>query len=86
MRSPISVLPLLVPPKEAARMLATSEKTIQRMTRRGELPVVMIGDRPKYAVADLQAWVAARAASDRTTTTPGGTTPGVVILQPAHTG
>lgn len=48
--------PLLATPKEAAVILRTSEKTIQRMSRRGELPVIMVGNRPRYSIRALRLW------------------------------
>jgi excisionase family DNA binding protein len=54
---PDALPPLLVRMTEAARLLSCSEKTIQRLIRRGELPSVMVSDRPRVAVSDLKEWI-----------------------------
>jgi excisionase family DNA binding protein len=48
---------LCVTYKEAARQLSVSERTINRLIARGELPKVVIGDDcHRIAVADLEAY------------------------------
>jgi excisionase family DNA binding protein len=43
--------------KEAARRVSVSERTINRLIAKGELPRVMIGDNcPRITVADLEAF------------------------------
>jgi excisionase family DNA binding protein len=50
---------LLMTPKQAAKALSISERTLWGMTvPRGPLPAIKIGRRGvRYAVADLQAWI-----------------------------
>ena len=52
--------PLLVDRREAARLLGVSPGTIDNMRNREELPSIKIGARRLFAVADLEALVAAR--------------------------
>lgn len=55
--------PVLVTAREAAKMLAVSERTLWTLTNSGELPRVPIGARGfRYDVADLRAWIEARKA------------------------
>lgn len=49
---------LLLTPREAAEALSVCEKTLFNLTRRGELPAVKIGRAVRYAVDDLQAFIA----------------------------
>ena len=49
---------LLVDVREAARMLAISERTLWgRTAPRGPIPVVHCGRAVRYAIADLLAWI-----------------------------
>jgi excisionase family DNA binding protein len=52
-----AVEPLLVPAREAARLLAVSERTLWGLTRRGEVPCVRIGRAVRYDPRDLAAYV-----------------------------
>lgn len=52
---------LLVDIPEAARLLAVSARTVWTLKDRGELPVVYIGRSVRFRMADLEAFVAARA-------------------------
>ena len=53
--------PMLVTAREAAKMLAVSERTLWTLADSGALPRVPIGPRCyRYDVADLRAWIAAR--------------------------
>jgi predicted DNA-binding transcriptional regulator AlpA len=60
--SPAALQPLLVDVREAARLLACSERTLWGLTSpRGPIPSVKIGRRSvRYSVADLQAFVDAQ--------------------------
>ncbi len=51
---------LLLKPREAAEALAISEKSLYTYTRDGLIPVVTIGRSKRYALADLEAWIAAQ--------------------------
>ena len=51
---------LLVTAREAAESLAIWEKTLWSLTKAGELRAVKIGRSVRCAVADLEAFVAAR--------------------------
>ena len=49
----LSVEPLTVNVKEAARMLGVCERTIRNLTKLGELPVIRIASRVLYSREDL---------------------------------
>ena len=49
--------PQLLTPRDAARTLAISERTLWTMTRRGDVRRVRFGRAVRYDVADLQAMV-----------------------------
>jgi len=52
------VRPLLVTPREAAKVLSVCEKTLWTLTKCGELPAVRIGRRGiRYDVRDLQDFI-----------------------------
>ena len=50
----------LLKPAEAARFLAVSERTVKRLTSRGELPHVRVGRSMRFVMADLLAYVASQ--------------------------
>lgn len=58
--------PLALRPRDAARMLGVSERTLWGWTKAGIVPCVRIGIGKRktvlYPVADLQGWLARRAA------------------------
>lgn len=49
--------PQLLTPREAARTLAISERTLWTLTRRGDVQSVRFGRAVRYDAADLQALV-----------------------------
>jgi excisionase family DNA binding protein len=49
--------PLLVVPREAAKMLAISERSLATWTKAGLIPVVRIGKSVRYRLAALQEFV-----------------------------
>jgi len=51
------ILPLLVPPRTAAKMLSLSEKTLYNLTRAGEIPVLRLERAVRYQVSDLESWI-----------------------------
>jgi len=53
----ISHGPQLVPVRDAAKRLGISERTLWTLTDAGEIPVVRIGRRVLYDLADLRAFV-----------------------------
>lgn len=53
---------LLLTPREAAKALAICEKTLWSLTKRGELPAVRLGRSVRYAISDLEAFIARRRA------------------------
>ena len=60
MNSPAPV-PLLLTPRQAAQMLAVSERKLWSLTHvEKAIPFVKCGRLTRYAMADLQAWVNAR--------------------------
>ena len=56
----LSVEPLTVNVKEAARMLGVCERTIRSLTKLGELPVIRIASRVLYSREDLSEFVRQR--------------------------
>jgi excisionase family DNA binding protein len=56
---------LLLKPREAARALAISERTLWELTKRGKIPHVRIGRAVRYAPADLEAWIESRKSGAR---------------------
>ena len=50
----------LLKPAEAARFLAVSERTVKRLTARGELPHVRVGRSMRFIMEDLLAFVASQ--------------------------
>lgn len=51
---------LLLKPRDAAKMLAISERTLWQLTSLGQIPRVAIGRAVRYSVADLRAWIEAK--------------------------
>lgn len=51
------VTPLLVAPREAAKMLSVCERTLFALTKSGDIPAVRIGRAVRYSVEDLKAWI-----------------------------
>ena len=51
-------LRLLLTSAEAAKALNIGERTLWRLTDDGEIPAIRIGRSVRYAVEDLQAWIA----------------------------
>lgn len=49
---------LLLTPREAARLLSISTRTLWSMSDRGEIPVVRIGRSVRYYRAALVEWIA----------------------------
>ena len=62
--------PLLVTPREAARLLAVSERTLWSLAAAGEIPRVRIGRAVRYRVADLRAYVDAPPPNEKGRTRP----------------
>jgi excisionase family DNA binding protein len=52
-----AVTPLLVAPREAAKMLAICERTLFALTKSGQIPALRIGRAVRYSVDDLKAWI-----------------------------
>lgn len=48
---------ILLTPRQAAKALALSERTLWELTRRGEIPRLKIGASVRYDVRDLQAFI-----------------------------
>ena len=51
---------LLLRPRDAAKTLAISERTLWELTKKGEIPAVHIGRSVRYAPNDLQSWIETR--------------------------
>jgi excisionase family DNA binding protein len=56
---------LLVRPRDAARMLAISERKLWELTNRNLIRAVRIGRAVRYDVRDLEAFIAAQKGGDR---------------------
>ena len=50
--------PVLLAPRDAARTLAISERTLWTLTHRGDISAVRIGRAVRYDLADLRQFVA----------------------------
>ena len=48
---------ILMTPRQAAKALAISERTLWELTRRGAIPRLKIGASVRYDVKDLQAFI-----------------------------
>ena len=59
-----SQAPLLLTPRDTARALAISERTLCALTQRGDIPVVRIGRSVRYDPRDLNEWLAKQEARD----------------------
>jgi excisionase family DNA binding protein len=59
---------LLLKPREAAKALSISERTLWELTDHGKIPHVRIGRAVRYDPRDLQAWIDAQ--KDRPPLTP----------------
>ena len=57
--------PRAISRQEAAAMLGVSEKTIERLVNRGELPGFRIGWKWRIMLCDLEAYVERQQASER---------------------
>ncbi|OHB67881.1 MAG: hypothetical protein A2Y76_11345 [Planctomycetes bacterium RBG_13_60_9] len=51
------ISPLLLTPRQAARLLNISEKTLYTVTRTGRIKAVRIGHAKRYTMADIQAFI-----------------------------
>ena len=56
--SPVPLAPLLVDQREAARLLGISPRTVFTLATSGRLPFLRIGRLKKFAVADIEAFIA----------------------------
>jgi putative molybdopterin biosynthesis protein len=63
--SMIGCAPKAISKKAAAELLTVSEKTIERLINRGELPGFRVGWKWRIMLADLEAYVARQQASER---------------------
>ena len=52
--------PPLVSPRQAARLLSVSERTLYAFTRNGTIPVVRLGRSVRYSLDDLREWIRSR--------------------------
>jgi len=53
----VTIQPLLLTAREAAKGLNVCEKTLWTLTKNGEIPAVRIGRAVRYDPADLRAWI-----------------------------
>jgi len=58
----VEPLPLALRPREAARSLGLSERTLWTLTQRGEIPHARIGKCVIYPTAAIRAWLDERTA------------------------
>jgi excisionase family DNA binding protein len=52
----------LLSPRETAKLLGISEKTLFTYTQRGDIPVMRIGRSVRYSLDHLRAWIDSRIA------------------------
>jgi excisionase family DNA binding protein len=52
--------PLLLTPRDAAKLLAIGERTLWGLTQSGEIRAVRVGRLVRYSLTELEAWVARR--------------------------
>lgn len=68
--------PLAYRPREAAKVLGISERTLWQLTHDGKIPCVRLGTGKRravlYPVAELQAWLTREAGADRRDRMNGG--------------
>jgi excisionase family DNA binding protein len=55
--------PLLVTPREAARLLSIGSRKLWELTNCGAIPSVRVGRALRYRPADIEQWVASRVTS-----------------------
>lgn len=67
-----TIAPLLLTPRDAAKVMSLSERTLWTLTQRGELPAVWIGRAKRYAVTDLAAWIDSQKAAGNGAVSVGG--------------
>jgi excisionase family DNA binding protein len=53
----VRIQPLLLTPKEAAKALSISDRTLWALTDRGEIPVMRIGRSVRYDPRSLSRWI-----------------------------
>lgn len=58
---------MLLTPRDAARLLSLSERTLYSLRRRGELPAVQVGRAVRFDVTDLRAWIDQKKTAGRET-------------------
>jgi excisionase family DNA binding protein len=54
---PSTLMPLCVGLQDAARLLSVSDRHLQKLTKRGEVPSARIGARVVYRVSALEQWL-----------------------------
>jgi excisionase family DNA binding protein len=59
----LPLAPLVLSPRQAAHVLAISERTLWTLTHRGDIPAVRIGRAVRYDPRDLAAYVERRKAT-----------------------
>ncbi len=52
-----TISPLLLTPRQAARLLSISEKTLYTVTKAGRIKAVRIGHAKRYTMTDIQAFI-----------------------------
>jgi excisionase family DNA binding protein len=57
---------LLVSSREAAKLLSISERTLWTLTKNGQIGCVRIGTSKRYAVAELERFIASAQTSEAT--------------------
>jgi excisionase family DNA binding protein len=59
-RTEPTIEPMLLTSRQAARLLAISERTLYTFTKAGAIPVVRIGRAVRYGTDDLREWIRSR--------------------------
>ncbi len=55
-----TIEPILLPPRQAAKLLSISERTLYAFTKAGTIPVVRIGRSVRYSLDELKEWIRSR--------------------------
>lgn len=57
MNSKTTIPPRLFKPREAAKYLAISERSLHRLKQEGQIPAVKFGQNVRYDIADLNSFI-----------------------------
>jgi excisionase family DNA binding protein len=61
----LTITPLLLTGRQAARLLSISERTLFTLTQEGQIPAVRFGRSVRYDPGDLRRWIESAKKSQR---------------------